>query len=57
MLNLQREDIVNADAIGKWLFEDLKKLYGEIGYVQYMVEPELEFRVVDHVAKRRCSGF
>lgn len=47
MLSLQRKDIASGEAIVKWLYEDLKKLYGEMGYVQYMAEPEPEFRVVD----------
>jgi outer membrane protein insertion porin family len=47
MLSLQRGDIANGEAIGKWLFEDLKKLYGEMGYIQYTAEPEIDFRVSD----------
>ena len=47
MLSLQRDDIANGEAIGRWLFEDLKKLYGEMGYMQYTAEPEPEFRLVD----------
>ena len=47
LLSLQRRDIVDGEAIGQWLFEDLKKLYGEIGFVQYTAEIEPEFRAVD----------
>ena len=47
LLSLQRKDIVDGEAIGQWLFEDLKKLYGEIGFVQYTAEIEPEFRAVD----------
>lgn len=57
MLSLQRNDIVNGEAIGKWLDEDLKKLYGELGYIQYMAEPEPEFRVSDHVANEGVVDF
>lgn len=56
MLNLQQGDIANAEAIGKWLFEDLRKLYGEMGYIQYTaeLEPELSGR---SCRKRRSCGF
>lgn len=57
MLSLQREDIANGEAIGKWLFEDLKKLYGEMGYIQYMAEPEPEFRALDHAANEGVVDF
>ena len=29
---------------GKWLFEDLKRVYGELGYFEYMAEPDPEFK-------------
>ena len=48
MLSLNRGDIANGEAIGKWLFEDLKGLYGEKGYIQYMAEPVPDFRVIDN---------
>ncbi|MDQ3666981.1 MAG: hypothetical protein M3410_10500 [Acidobacteriota bacterium] len=57
MLSLQRGDIANGEAIGKWLFEDLKKLYGEMGYIQYTAEPEPEFRAVDHAANEGVVDF
>lgn len=57
MLSLQRNDIVNGEAIGKWLYEDLKKLYGEMGYIQYMAEPEHEFRLSDPVANEGVVDF
>ncbi len=47
MLSLQRGDIANGEAFGKWLYEDLKKLYGEIGYIEYMAEIDPEFKAVD----------
>jgi outer membrane protein insertion porin family len=47
MLNLQRGEIANGEEIGKWLFENLKKTYGEMGYIQYTAEPEPEFRSAD----------
>ncbi len=47
MLNLQPGDIVNGERIGKWLFEDVKRTYGEMGYIEYAAEPEPEFRAAD----------
>ncbi|HKR59309.1 MAG TPA: POTRA domain-containing protein [Pyrinomonadaceae bacterium] len=44
MLPLSPGDIVAADRIGKWLFEDLKKIYGDLGYIEYTAEPVPEFR-------------
>ena len=57
MLGIQQGDIANGEAIGKWLFEDLKELYGEMGYIQYIAEPEPEFRVVDHAANEGVVDF
>jgi outer membrane protein insertion porin family len=47
LLNLQRGEIANGEKIGKWLFENLKKTYGEMGYIEYTAEPEPEFRASD----------
>jgi outer membrane protein insertion porin family len=47
MLNLKQGDIASGEVIGKWLFENLKKTYGEMGYIQYTAEPEPEFRAAD----------
>ncbi len=46
MLSLQRGDIANGELIGKWLFEEIKEIYGAKGFVQYTAEPELEFRAI-----------
>jgi outer membrane protein assembly factor BamA len=43
MLDLQRGDPANGEQLGKWLFENLKKTYEEMGYIQYTAEPEPEF--------------
>jgi outer membrane protein insertion porin family len=43
-LSLQRGDAANGEKIGKWLFEDLKKVYGRLGYIQYTAEPEPDFK-------------
>jgi outer membrane protein insertion porin family len=44
MLNLKQGDIANGEEIGNWLFEDVKKTYGEKGYIQFTAEPVPEFR-------------
>jgi outer membrane protein insertion porin family len=44
MLSLRPGDTVDGEMISKWLFEDLKKKYGEMGYIEYTAEPEPEFR-------------
>ena len=41
MFSLRQGDAASARAIGKWLFEDLKKAYGEMGYIEYTAEPSL----------------
>jgi outer membrane protein insertion porin family len=47
MLNLRQGDIASGENIGKWLFEDVKRVYGEIGYIEYAAEPEPEFKVAN----------
>jgi outer membrane protein insertion porin family len=47
ILNLRQGDIANGEDIGKWLFDDLKRVYGEIGYIEYTAEPEPEFKVAN----------
>jgi outer membrane protein insertion porin family len=44
MLNLKQGDIASGEEIGNWLFENLKKTYGERGYIQFTAEPVPEFR-------------
>jgi outer membrane protein insertion porin family len=44
MLSLRPGDAANGELIGEWLFEDLKKTYGEQGYIQYTAEPTPEFK-------------
>ncbi|MEP6740910.1 MAG: POTRA domain-containing protein [bacterium] len=44
MLTSAQGDIVNGEEIGKWLFENLKRIYGEMGYIEYTAEPEPEFK-------------
>lgn len=44
ILNLQPGDIADGEALSKWLFEDLKKAYGEKGYITYTAEVTPEFK-------------
>lgn len=44
MLNGRKGDIASGEDIGKWLFEDLKKLYGELGYIEYTAEADPDFK-------------
>lgn len=44
MLSLRPGDIADGEALSKWLFEDLKKAYGEKGYIQYTAEVTPEFK-------------
>jgi outer membrane protein insertion porin family len=57
MLSLQPGDIVSGEEIGKWLYEDLNELYGEMGFIQYTAEPVPEFRVVDHAKNEGLVDF
>jgi outer membrane protein insertion porin family len=47
-LSLREEDVADGEAIGKWLFEDLKSRYAERGYLQFTAEVEPEFKVAAH---------
>lgn len=49
MLPLSQGEVARADRISQWLFEDLKKVYGELGYIEYTAEPVPEFRKVSEV--------
>jgi outer membrane protein insertion porin family len=46
--NLRPGDIANGEAIGKWLYEDLKRLYGDMGYIQYTAELIPEFKMASN---------
>jgi outer membrane protein insertion porin family len=45
-LSLQEGHVADAEAIGRWLYEDVKGLYGDHGYIQYTAEVEPEFQPV-----------
>jgi len=38
-LDLREGDVANGEKIGKWLFDDLKSVYGEMGFIEYTAEP------------------
>ena len=41
---IKKGDIANGELLAKWLFQDLKQLYGERGYIQYTAEVNPQFR-------------
>jgi outer membrane protein insertion porin family len=47
LLGTAKGEIADGEAIGKWLFEDLKKVYGRMGYIQYTSEPEPIFKSIN----------
>lgn len=57
MLSLRDGDVADGELIGKWLFEDLKKIYDDMGYLQFMAEPEPEFKVVDRDVTKGTVDF
>jgi outer membrane protein insertion porin family len=44
VIGLKPGDIADGERIGKVLYEELKKLYGSQGFIQYTAEPEPSFR-------------
>src|SRR6266545_2835486 len=57
MRSLQPGDIANGEEIGKWLFEDLKRTYGEIGHIEYTAEVEPEFKEAANGANKGIVDF
>ncbi len=43
-IGLTKGDIANGEKIGKGLFENLKKLYGSNGFIEYTAEPTPTFK-------------
>ena len=43
-LGAKEGDVADSDRIAKWLFEDLKSIYGEKGFIQYAAEPTPTFK-------------
>lgn len=57
MLSLRQGDIANGEEIGKWLFEDLKRLYGQRGLIEYTGDLEPEFKVATNGANEGVVDF
>ena len=49
MLSLRPGDAADGEIIGKWLFEDIKQKYGEMGYIEYTAEAEPEFKTANGI--------
>ena len=47
MFELKTGDVANGDSIGVWLFERVKKAYGNLGYIQYTAEVQPKFHRKD----------
>ena len=43
-IGLQKNDVANGEKIGKALYENLKKVYGSQGFIEYTAEPNPTFR-------------
>lgn len=43
-LGLRKGEIAKGDNIAKWLFEDLKNMYGDLGFIQYTAEVDPTFK-------------
>ena len=50
MLDLKQGDVADGQKLGKWLFEDLKKHYGELGFIEYTGEIEPQFKAATKTA-------
>jgi outer membrane protein insertion porin family len=46
MIDLQSGQIANGELLSKNVYEDLKKVYGELGYIQYTAEITPEFEPI-----------
>jgi outer membrane protein insertion porin family len=45
MSPLRKGEIADGEKLSEWLYEGLKKLYGEQGYIQYTAEVQPEFKL------------
>src|SRR6266550_2582681 len=43
-IGLQKNDVTNGEKIGKALYENLKKVYGSQGFIEYTAEPTPTFK-------------
>lgn len=57
MLSLRQGDIAKGEDIGKWLFEDLKRVYGEMGHIEFTAEPVPEFKAATNGANEGVVDF
>jgi outer membrane protein insertion porin family len=48
MFELKTGDIANGESIGEWLYEGVKKAYGNLGYIQYTAEVQPKFHRKDN---------
>ena len=46
MIDLQSGQITNGELLSKNLYEDLKQVYGELGYIQYTAEITPQFELI-----------
>lgn len=44
LLVTAKGEIANGERIAKWLFEDLRRIYGEKGFIEYTAEPTPVFK-------------
>jgi outer membrane protein assembly factor BamA len=45
MLALKSGDVADGEAIGEWLFERVRKAYGDLGYLRFVAEPQPTFHL------------
>jgi hypothetical protein len=67
VIGLNKGDIANGEKISKGLFENLKKFYGQQGFIEYTAEPTPTFKdnpqnpdegIVDFVSRsKKASSF
>ena len=55
VIGLNKGDIANGEKIGKALFENLKKYYGQQGFIEYTAEPSPTFKDNPAETRRRHS--
>ena len=52
MLNLKEGDVADGEVINKWLFDSMKTMYNDLGYIQYTADVEPYF----HLKERATEG-
>jgi outer membrane protein insertion porin family len=56
-IGLQTGDVANGQKIGKALYEDLKALYGQLGFIQYEADVQPSFRENPQNPREGISDF